>query len=114
MKPEELTGEFRGGRLVRLSAKSDADRDWLSRYLASIPNGDRLGEIALVDSTSRIGRTVFVESIVYDARAHLLQRPSGRERRGAHGVRLRLRQDAGPSPSAAPGTASTGRERTST
>src|SRR5829696_7899946 len=27
-------------------------------------------------------------------RAHLLQRPSGRERRGAHGVRLRLRQDA--------------------
>ena len=54
---EELAGEFRGGRLVRLSAKSDADRDWLSRYLASIPNADRLGEIALVDSTSRIGRT---------------------------------------------------------
>jgi len=46
MKPEELAGEFRGGRLVRLSAKSDADRDWLSRYLASIPNGDRLGESA--------------------------------------------------------------------
>jgi aminopeptidase len=54
---EELAGEFRGGRLVRLSAKSDADRDWLSRYLASIPNADRLGEIALVDSTSRIGKT---------------------------------------------------------
>jgi aminopeptidase len=54
---EELAGEFRGGRLVRLSARSDADRDWLSRYLASIPNADRLGEIALVDSTSRIGKT---------------------------------------------------------
>jgi aminopeptidase len=54
---EELSGEFRGGRLVRLSAKSEADRDWLSRYLASIPNADRLGEIALVDSTSRIGKT---------------------------------------------------------
>ena len=54
---EELSGEFRGGRLVRLAAKRDADRDWLARFLAGIPNADRLGEIALVDSTSRIGRT---------------------------------------------------------
>jgi aminopeptidase len=54
---EELSGEFRGGRLVRLKAKRAADRDWLSRYLAAIPNADRLGEIALVDSSSRIGRT---------------------------------------------------------
>jgi aminopeptidase len=54
---EGLAGEFRGGRLVRLRAKREADRDWLSRYLAAIPNADRLGEIALVDSSSRIGRT---------------------------------------------------------
>jgi aminopeptidase len=54
---EDLAGEFRGGRLVRLQAKRAADRDWLSRYLAAIPNADRLGEIALVDSSSRIGQT---------------------------------------------------------
>jgi aminopeptidase len=54
---EDLSGEFRGGRLVRLAAKRESDRDWLARYLASIPNADRLGEIALVDSSSRIGQT---------------------------------------------------------
>ena len=54
---ENLAGEFRNGRLVRLQAKRDADRDWLARYLGSIPNAERLGEIALVDSSSRIGRT---------------------------------------------------------
>ena len=52
-----LAGEFRGGRLVRLEAASERDRDWLARYLAAIPNADRLGEVALVDSTSRIGRS---------------------------------------------------------
>jgi aminopeptidase len=54
---EDLSGEFRGGRLVRLKAKRASDRDWLSRYLAAIPNAERLGEIALVDSSSRIGQT---------------------------------------------------------
>jgi aminopeptidase len=54
---EGLAGEFRGGRLVRLTARREADRDWLSRYLAAIPNADRLGEIALVDASSRIGQT---------------------------------------------------------
>jgi aminopeptidase len=54
---EGLAGEFRGGRLVRLEAATEQDREWLARYLAAIPNADRLGEIALVDSTSRIGRT---------------------------------------------------------
>ena len=54
---EDLSGEFRGGRLVRLKAKRQADRDWFSRYLGAIPNADRLGEIALVDSSSRIGQT---------------------------------------------------------
>jgi aminopeptidase len=53
---DDLRGEFRGGRLVRLEAKRSADRDWLAEYLAAIPNADRLGEIALVDSSSRIGQ----------------------------------------------------------
>ncbi|MDX6476968.1 MAG: aminopeptidase, partial [Gaiellaceae bacterium] len=57
---EDLSGEFRGGRLVRLKAKREADRDWLARYLGAIPNADRLGEIALVDASSRIGRTGLV------------------------------------------------------
>jgi aminopeptidase len=51
-----LEGEFRGGRLVRLQAKG-ADGDFLRRYLAGIRNADRLGEVALVDSTSRVGET---------------------------------------------------------
>jgi aminopeptidase len=54
---EGLSGEFRGGRLVRLKAKRDADRDWLARYFAATPGADRLGEIALVDASSRIGQT---------------------------------------------------------
>ena len=54
---EDLSGEFRNGRLVRLKAKKASDRDWLARYLASIPNAERLGEVALVDSSSRIGQT---------------------------------------------------------
>jgi aminopeptidase len=57
---EDLSGEFRRGRLVRLRAKRDADRDWLARYLAAIPNAERLGEIALVDRSSRIGQTGLV------------------------------------------------------
>jgi aminopeptidase len=54
---EGLAGEFRGGRLVRLQAKRQSDRDWLARYLAATPGAERLGEIALVDSSSRIGQT---------------------------------------------------------
>ena len=57
---EDLSGEFRGGRLVRLKARREADRDWLARFLAAIPNADRLGEIALVDASSRIGQTGLV------------------------------------------------------
>jgi aminopeptidase len=54
---EGLAGEFRGGRLVRLEARRAADRDWFARYLAATPGAERLGEIALVDSSSRIGQT---------------------------------------------------------
>lgn len=71
---EDLRGEFRGGRLVRLDAKRTADRDWLAQYLAAIPNADRLGEIALVDSTSRIGqrkRIYFNGLLDENAAAHM-------------------------------------------
>jgi aminopeptidase len=53
---EELAGEFRGGRIVRLDARREADRDWFARFLAATPGADRLGEIALVDVSSRIGQ----------------------------------------------------------
>ena len=61
---EGLAGELRGGRLVRLKAKREADRDWLARFLADVPNADRCGEIALVDASSRIGQT---GRVYYDA-----------------------------------------------
>ena len=54
---EGLSGEFRGGRLVRLKAKRESDRDWLARFLAATQGAERLGEIALVDASSRIGQT---------------------------------------------------------
>jgi aminopeptidase len=54
---EGLRGEFRGGRLVRLDADSDADRDFVAAYIDSDANGRRLGEVALVDSSSRIGQS---------------------------------------------------------
>jgi len=54
-----LRGEFRNGRLVRLEADSPEDRDFVAAYFDSDPSGNsrRLGEVALVDATSRIGQT---------------------------------------------------------
>jgi len=52
---EDIGGEFRSGRLVRLSCKREADRKFLAAFLDSEPNARRLGEVALVDATSRIG-----------------------------------------------------------
>ena len=73
---EGLRGEFRGGKLVRLDADTESDRDFVAAYIDNDPsgNGRRLGEVALVDSTSRIGqtgRTYF--STLYDenAAAHI-------------------------------------------
>lgn len=54
---EGLAGEFRNGRLVRLEASREADRDWFARYLSSTPGAERCGEIALVDASSRVGAT---------------------------------------------------------
>jgi len=53
---EGIAGEFRNGRLVRLEAKRKADRDFLAGFLFDIDGADRLGEIALVDRSSRIGK----------------------------------------------------------
>jgi aminopeptidase len=99
---EGLRGEFRQGRLVRLDAKRDTDRDWLAGYLASIPNADRLGEIALVDSSSRIGqtgRTYFNGLIDENAAAHIAfgsgfaktrSLPLGRRRYGVNRSRTHI------------------------
>ena len=73
---EGLRGEFRGGKLVRLDAKKSKDRDFVAAFLDSDPtgNGRKLGEIALVDSTSRIGqsgRTYFRTLLDENAAAHI-------------------------------------------
>ena len=52
---EGIGGEFRSGRLVRLSCTREADRELLAAFLDSEPNARRLGEVALVDASSRIG-----------------------------------------------------------
>ncbi|HEY1563982.1 MAG TPA: aminopeptidase [Gaiellaceae bacterium] len=52
-----LRGEFSSGRLVRLEADSDDDRDFVAAYIDTDRTGRRLGEVALVDSSSRIGQT---------------------------------------------------------
>ena len=52
-----LRGEFSSGRLVRLEADSDDDRDFVAAYIDTDRMGRRLGEVALVDASSRIGQT---------------------------------------------------------
>jgi aminopeptidase len=52
-----LRGEFSNGRLVRLDADSEEDRDFVADYIDTDRMGRRLGEVALVDASSRIGET---------------------------------------------------------
>jgi aminopeptidase len=71
-----LRGEFRNGRLVRLEGDEQEGRDVVASYIDSDPtgNGRRLGEVALVDSTSRIGqsgRTYFNTLLDENAAAHI-------------------------------------------
>jgi aminopeptidase len=72
---EGLRGEFRNGRLVHLASNRDQDRDFVASYIDSDPkNGRRLGEVALVDSTSRIGqtgRTYYATLLDENAAAHI-------------------------------------------
>jgi aminopeptidase len=51
-----LRGEFSKGRLVRLDADSDEDRDFVADFIDTDRMGRRLGEVALVDASSRIGQ----------------------------------------------------------
>jgi aminopeptidase len=71
-----LRGEFSNGRLVRLDADDDDHRTFVASYIDSDPtgNGRRLGEVALVDATSRIGqsgRTYFHTLLDENAAAHI-------------------------------------------
>lgn len=54
---EDISLEFRGGRLERLEARTDRQRDTLLGQLDVDEGGRHLGEVALVDESSRIGRT---------------------------------------------------------
>jgi aminopeptidase len=51
-----LRGEFSKGRLVRLEADSDEDRNFVASFIDTDRMGRRLGEVALVDASSRIGQ----------------------------------------------------------
>ena len=69
-----LRGEFSKGRLVRLEADSNDDRDFVAAYIDTDAGGRRLGEVALVDASSRIGqmgRTYFNTLLDENAAAHI-------------------------------------------
>jgi aminopeptidase len=71
---EGLRGEFSGGRLVRLEADSDEDRDFVAAYIDTDKGGRRLGEVALVDASSRIGqaRRIYYNTLLDEnAAAHI-------------------------------------------
>jgi aminopeptidase len=53
---EDLAMEFRDGRLVRLDARTEDQRAALLGLLDIDEGGRRLGEVALVDASSRIGQ----------------------------------------------------------
>ena len=52
-----IHGRFASGRLVEVGADNESDRSYLASYLARDRGAARLGEVALVDATSRIGLT---------------------------------------------------------
>lgn len=71
---EGIAGEFKRGRLVRLEAANDDDRDLLAAFCASDPGACRLGEVALVDRTARIGSTerIYANTLIDEnAAAHI-------------------------------------------
>lgn len=52
-----IEAEFANGRLTRVRARSARHRDFLAAYFARDEGAGRLGEIALVDRSSRIGQS---------------------------------------------------------
>jgi aminopeptidase len=71
---EGIAGEFKRGRLVRMEAADDGDREFLAGYLARDRGASRLGELALVDRSSRVGaagRPFFTTLLDENAAAHI-------------------------------------------
>jgi aminopeptidase len=71
---EGIAGEFERGRLVKLDAPDAEDRKLLAAFLDTDANARRLGEVALVDSSSRIGRagrTYYNTLLDENAAAHI-------------------------------------------
>ena len=69
-----IAGEFRRGRLVRIEADGDDDREFLASYFARDRNAGRLGELALVDTGSRVGaagRPYFTTLLDENAATHI-------------------------------------------
>jgi aminopeptidase len=69
-----IAGEFRRGRLVRIEADGEDDREFLAAFLARDRGAGRLGELALVDSGSRVGaarRPYFTTLLDENAAAHM-------------------------------------------
>jgi aminopeptidase len=92
---EGIAGEFRNGKLVRLDAATKDDRAFLTAYIDSDPsgNGRRLGEVALVDATSRIGQTgrMYYDTLMDEnAAAHIAFGAGfgGARRRGTRGLNV--------------------------
>lgn len=61
-----IAGEFSRGRLVRIDAERESDREVLERTFQTDGGSGRLGEVALVDSASRIGQAgrIFGETLL--------------------------------------------------
>ena len=53
---DDIAGEFRGGRLVDITAKRPVDGELLAATFNTDRGAGRLGEVALVDQSSRIGQ----------------------------------------------------------
>jgi aminopeptidase len=71
---EGIAGEFRRGSLVRIEADRDDDREFLAAYLARDRGAGRLGELALVDASSRVGsagRPYFTTLLDENAAGHI-------------------------------------------
>jgi aminopeptidase len=69
-----IAGQFRRGRLVRIEAEGDDDREFLASYFARDRGAGRLGELALVDNGSRVGaagRPYFTTLLDENAATHI-------------------------------------------
>jgi len=70
---EGIAGEFRNGRLVRFEAEG-RNGAFFRDFLGRIRNADRLGEVALVDRSSRIGQSgrIYFDTLLDEnAAAHI-------------------------------------------